>query len=50
MDKHDLLRKIKALAGRGYKQYRTLKGRYVLGRFGLELEHIQADPFASPSI
>ncbi len=49
MDKNDLLRRIKNLAGRGYKQYRTLKGCYAFSRFFLELEHIQADPFASPS-
>ncbi len=49
MDKNDLLRKIRALHGRGYKQYKSLKGRYAFGRFFLELEHIQADPFASPS-
>lgn len=49
MKPFDLRRKIKFLEGKGYKQYRSLQGSYDFGDFTLVLEHIQGDPFASPS-
>ncbi len=35
--------------GRGYPAYRALQGAYDFPQFRLFLDHVQADPFASPS-
>ena len=35
--------------GRGYKTYSEIRGRFEFERFSLFIDHIQADPFASPS-
>ncbi|MDE0885860.1 MAG: ABC-ATPase domain-containing protein [Myxococcota bacterium] len=35
--------------GRGYKSYSEIRGRFEFERFSLFIDHIQADPFASPS-
>lgn len=40
---------ILSLDHRGYKAYKQLKGRYDFGDFILYLDHVQGDPFASPS-
>ena len=46
----DDLRKILArIDGRGYKAYKDLQGAYAYPRFGLFIDHVQGDPFASPS-
>ena len=46
----DDLRKILArIDGRGYKAYKDLQGAYVDPRFSLFIDHVQGDPFASPS-
>ncbi|MCH5344668.1 MAG: ABC-ATPase domain-containing protein [Acetatifactor sp.] len=34
---------------RGYPAYKDTKGRYDFGRYILNIEHVQGDPFASPS-
>ncbi len=49
MDYNDLARKLKRIHGRGYKQYQQIRGSYKFPNFTLVFEHIQADPFASPS-
>ncbi len=35
--------------GRGYKAYKAIGGRWDLGDFVLSVDHVQGDPFASPS-
>ena len=42
----DTLRRID---GRGYKAYKDLEGTYAFPGFTLHVDHVQADPFASPS-
>ena len=34
---------------RGYPAYKDLRGSYDFGKYILNIEHIQGDPFASPS-
>jgi predicted ABC-class ATPase len=34
---------------RGYKAYKQIAGRYDFGEFELFIDHVQGDPFASPS-
>jgi len=45
----DLRRILGRIDGRGYKAYRDLLGEYDFGEFILIIDHVQADPFASPS-
>ncbi len=45
----DLERKLSAIDGRGYKAYKSLQGRYACDGFTLHIDHVQADPFGSPS-
>lgn len=40
---------LRRIDGRGYKAYKDLQGAYRLGPFELYLDHVQADPFATPS-
>jgi predicted ABC-class ATPase len=40
---------LRALDGKGYGAYRSVEGRYRAGRLVLEVEHVQGDPFATPS-
>jgi predicted ABC-class ATPase len=47
--REDLLRTLSRIDGRGYKAYEDIRGSYDFGDFVLALEHIQGDPFASPS-
>ena len=35
--------------GRGYKAYKDIRGSYRMGEFILHIDHVQGDPFASPS-
>lgn len=42
----DLLREID---GKGYKAYKALRGAWVFPDFVLHFEHVQGDPFATPS-
>ncbi len=35
--------------GRGYKAYKEIAGRYDQGNLSLFIDHVQGDPFASPS-
>ncbi|MDX1663337.1 MAG: ABC-ATPase domain-containing protein, partial [Candidatus Promineifilaceae bacterium] len=37
------------LDGRGYKAYKGVAGRYAFSGFTLFIDHVQGDPFASPS-
>ncbi|MDJ0601695.1 MAG: ABC-ATPase domain-containing protein [Crocosphaera sp.] len=49
MDYQDLYNTLIQLDGRGYKAYKDIKGNYQFPKFNLIIEHIQGDPFASPS-
>jgi predicted ABC-class ATPase len=49
MDYQDLSNTLTRLDGRGYKAYKDIKGKYEFPNFSLIIEHIQGDPFASPS-
>ncbi|WP_107666863.1 ABC-ATPase domain-containing protein [Cyanothece sp. BG0011] len=49
MNDQDLYDKVISLDGRGYKAYKEIKGNYQFPKFSLIFEHIQSDPFASPS-
>ncbi len=46
----NLRRKIREINGRGYKAYKSLKGKYKYKFFDLEFLKIQGDPFATPSV
>ena len=45
----DLERRLRAIDGRGYPAYKSLKGSYDFGPFALSIDHVQGDPFAAPS-
>jgi len=46
----DALRdRLAEIAGKGYAAYRALLGVYDFGHYHLALDHIQKDPFASPT-
>jgi len=46
----DLRKDLERLDGRPYPAYRDLRGRaYASGRYRLTVDHVQGDPFASPS-
>lgn len=38
-----------SIDGKGYKAYRQLTGEYAFDDFHLRVDHVQGDPFASPS-
>ncbi|MGB3202604.1 MAG: ABC-ATPase domain-containing protein, partial [Nodosilinea sp.] len=37
------------LDGQSYGAYKSIKGEYDFGDFGLHIDHVQGDPFAAPS-
>lgn len=45
----DLRNIIARIDGRGYKAYKDLQGAYAFPWFTLFIDHVQGDPFASPS-
>lgn len=47
--KEDLRRHLARLDGRGYRAYKEIAGTYDLETFRLSIDHVQGDPFASPS-
>ena len=49
MDNQDLYNILIRLDGRNYKAYKDIKANYQFPKFNLMIEHIQGDPFASPS-
>ncbi len=48
-NQEDLHRTLERIDGRGYKAYRDIQGSYRFGRYQLIIDHVQGDPFASPS-
>ena len=45
----DLRRMLRAVDHKSYPAYKDLKGTYSFGSFLLGIDHVQGDPFASPS-
>lgn len=45
----DLRKKLKAIDHKGYPAYKDLKGQYDFKDYVLSIDHVQGDPFASPS-
>lgn len=45
----DLSLTLKRIDGRGYKAYKDIQGGYAFPEFELHIDHVQGDPFASPS-
>jgi predicted ABC-class ATPase len=44
-----LRKKLLALHGKGYKAYKDIVGQYTFPDFELSIDHVQGDPFATPS-
>ncbi len=40
---------LRAIDGKGYKAYKAIAGRYAFPDFELSIDHVQGDPFATPS-
>ena len=45
----ELQSKLRGMDHRGYPAYKDLKGRYRFEKYELSIDHVQGDPFASPS-
>jgi predicted ABC-class ATPase len=45
----DLRSTLRRIDGRGYKAYKDIAGQYDFGEYTLYVDHVQGDPFASPS-
>ena len=45
----DLRRMLRAVDHKSYPAYKDLRGAYSFGSFVLGIDHVQGDPFASPS-
>lgn len=48
-DSRSLKANIYRINNKGYKAYQDIKGEYDFGRYQLFIDHVQGDPFASPS-
>lgn len=46
---NDLRTSLRAIDHKGYPAYKSLAGNYQFERFILAIDHVQGDPFASPS-
>ncbi len=44
-----LRRLIENINGKGYREYKKLRGSYNFNDFALHIDHVQGDPFAAPS-
>lgn len=45
----ELNRILHKIDGKGYKAYKDIKGEYDCGEYRILVDHVQGDPFASPS-
>ena len=45
----ELRRALRAIDHKSYPAYKDLKGSYTFGTYTLSIDHVQGDPFASPS-
>ncbi len=48
-NKNDLRQSLLSIDHRGYPAYKSLRGEYDFGEYVLSIDHVQGDPFASPS-
>ena len=48
-DREALGHALDRIDGRSYRAYRDIRGRYDLGEATLFVDHVQSDPFATPS-
>lgn len=48
--KQQLIKKLREIDNKSYPLYKQLKGSYDMAGFILNIEHVQGDPFASPSM
>jgi predicted ABC-class ATPase len=48
-DEDRLRSELKRLDGRGYKAFKDLTGLWAFKRFELRIDHVQGDPFATPT-
>ena len=46
---NDLRTSLRTIDHKGYPAYKSLAGSYQFDRFILAIDHVQGDPFASPS-
>ena len=46
---NDLQTKLHAIHQKGYPAYKELRGTYQFPNYLLYIDHVQGDPFASPS-
>jgi len=49
LNSEDLRSTLRRIDGRGYKAYTDIRGVYNFGEYTLLVDHVQGDPFASPS-
>lgn len=49
LTQENLKAKVRSMDGRGYPNYKSLRGPWDFGSFVLDITHVQSDPFASPS-
>ena len=45
----DLKKQLSSLNNKSYGLYKTISGKYLFKDYVLSIDHIQGDPFASPS-
>lgn len=45
----ELKRQLRTIDHKGYKAYKVLEGEYDFGAYRLSIDHVQGDPFATPS-
>ena len=48
-NKNELKKLLESMDGKGYPAYKALKGKWDMDGFVLSIDHVQGDPFASPS-
>lgn len=48
-DKEKLHSELQRIDTRGYKAYKDTEGKYDFGPYGVSIDHVQGDPYASPS-
>ena len=46
---HELRTMLRSIDHKSYPAYKSLAGSYQFGSFILFIDHVQGDPFASPS-
>ena len=45
----ELKKQLQSIHRKSYPAYKSLKGSYQFGHYILSIDHVQGDPFASPS-